>query len=154
MRKHPTCSTLAFVTTLLCVAALCDADSTTQPSGLPVVSMKVGGKAVTLEVAADEPSREHGLMEREKLLADHGMIFVFPDEQPRNFWMHHTEFPLDIVFADHTGKVVSVHTMLAYDESNTPSGGPATYAIELKAGEAAGVRTGDRLTLPALPAAK
>jgi len=154
MNPHRCRPSIAFAAALLSVTLGCDADSTTQPSGLPVVSMDVGGKTYQLEVAADDASREHGLMERDVLPADHGMIFVFPDEEPRNFWMKHTRFPLDIVFADHAGRVVSVHTMKPYDLSDTPSDGPATFAIELNAGTAATVKPGDPLTIPPLPKAK
>jgi uncharacterized membrane protein (UPF0127 family) len=78
------------------------------------------------------------------------MIFIFPDTQPRSFWMKHTRFPLDIVFADDSAKVVSTHTMKAYDLNNTESDGPAKYAIELLAGQVQsnGVKPGDRLSLP------
>jgi uncharacterized membrane protein (UPF0127 family) len=145
---------LTFAAAVLSVAAGCDAEPATNPSGLPIASMTIAGKTYRLEVAADDASREHGLMERDALPADHGMVFVFPDEVPRNFWMHHTRFPLDIIFADHAGKVVSVHTMKPYDETNTPSNGPAKYAIELTAKAAAAVKPGDQLTLPTLPPAK
>ncbi len=145
---------IAFAAALLSVAAGCDAGPATQPSALPVVTMTLGDKKYQLEVAADEASREHGLMERDALPADHGMIFVFPDEKPRNFWMHHTRFPLDIIFVDHRGMVVSVHTMKALDESNTSSYGPAAYAIEIGAHLAEHIEPEDVLRLPTLPAAK
>jgi uncharacterized membrane protein (UPF0127 family) len=82
--------------------------------------------------------------------SDHGMIFVFPDCQNRSFWMHHTRFPLDIIFADDHDKVVSTQSMKAYDESSTYSKGPAKYAIELNVGEAAscGAKPGDTLQIP------
>ena len=145
---------VAFATALLAAVAGCDADPTTKPAALPAVAMTVGTKRYTLEVAADEATRERGLMDRDGMPDDHGMIFVFPDERPRGFWMHHTRFPLDILFVDVEGVVVSVHTMKAYDEQTTPSGGPAMYAVELRAGQAAaaGVKTGDQLSIP--PAAK
>ena len=119
-------------------------------SGLPTVHMPVGSKSFELEVAATEKAREHGLMERDELPADHGMIFVFDDEAPRSFWMHHTRFPLDIIFTDAAGKVVSVSTMEAYDEKSTPCDAPARYAIELPTGSvaAAGVKVGDKLSIP------
>jgi uncharacterized membrane protein (UPF0127 family) len=103
-----------------------------------------------MEIAADEPSRERGLMERDTLAADHGMIFVFDHASAQAFWMHHTRFPLDIIFADEHGKVVSVHNMKPYDEHTTYSDGPAKYAIELPAGAAAkeGVKEGDTLHIP------
>ena len=144
-------SVLPFAVALLSTVTGCDAGSTTAPSGLPVVKMTVGSKAYHIEVASDEASRQHGLMERDTLPTDHGMIFVFDDEQPRGFWMHHTRFPLDILFLATDGTVVSVHTMRAYDENTTPSDGPARYAVELAAGQAAaaGVKAGDKLKVPA-----
>ena len=123
-------------------------------SGLPVVSMKIGSKSYNLEVAADNYSREKGLMERDSMPGDHGMVFVFDDESKRSFWMHNTRIPLDILFLDSNGSVVSIHTMKPYDESTTPSDKPAKYVIELNAGEAAacGVKVGDQLTVPAAAA--
>ena len=117
---------------------------------LPVVPVQIGSKTYQLEVANDEASREHGLMERDTLAGDHGMIFVFAADTSEGFWMHHTRFPLDILFIDAGGSVVSVKHMLAYDEHTTSSDGPYRYAVELAAGQtdADGVKTGDHLTIP------
>jgi uncharacterized membrane protein (UPF0127 family) len=113
--------------------------------------MQIGSKTFQLEIAADGPSREHGLMERDSMDADHGMIFVFDQPAEQSFWMHHTRFPLDIIFADVSDRIISIHTMKAYDESSTYSNGPAKYAIELAVGQAtaAGVKPGDELHIPA-----
>jgi uncharacterized membrane protein (UPF0127 family) len=126
----------------------CDRHPST--SGLPTTKMQIGSKTFTLEIAADDPSREHGLMERDELESDQGMIFIFPKPAEQGFWMHHTRFPLDIIFAGADGKVVSFSTMRAYDESQTWSHGPAKYAIELNAGQAtaAGIKAGDALKMP------
>ena len=70
-------------------------------------------------------------MRRDSLPSDQGMIFVFDKEEQRGFWMANVRFPLDIIFLDATGKVVSIKQMKAYDPSSTPSNGPAQYAIEL-----------------------
>jgi len=124
------------------------------PAGLATVKMQIGKRTFTLEVADTSASQEHGLMERDSMPSDHGMIFVFPQEQERFFWMKNTRFPLDIIFVDASGKIVSIHQMRAYDLHTTPSDAPAKYAIELNAGAAgdAGVQAGDKLNIP--PAAK
>lgn len=120
------------------------------PAGLPVVKMKIGDRVFHLEVARTESQQEKGLMKRDALDPDHGMIFVFPEELVRSFWMKDTRFPLDILFLDSAGRVVSVHQMRAYDQHNTSSDLPARYAIELSKGaaEAAGVKAGDVLQIP------
>ena len=142
----------------LVVATLCaGCDSAAGQSGLPVVKMGVGKKTYDLEVANTRESRDRGLMHRDSMPADHGMIFVFPDEAVRGFWMKNTRIPLDIIYLTAAGKVVSVHQMQPHDRRTTESKGPAQYAIELNQGEAAkaDVKEGDSLALPKeLPAAK
>jgi uncharacterized protein len=120
------------------------------PSGLAVVSMQIGNRTFHLEVAATADSQETGLMKRDSMPDDHGMIFVFGDESPRTFWMKNTRFPLDIIFVNTAGVVVSIKQMDAYDLHETPSDKPARYAIELNKGaaESAGVKVGDQLTIP------
>src|SRR5207253_237768 len=122
------------------------------PDGLRARNMKIGTKTFVLEVAQSEPQQQKGLMKRDSLPEDHGMLFVFSDEKPRAFWMKNVRFPLDIVFLDAKGKVVSIRQMEAYDETETWSDAPAQYAIELNknAATAAGVKIGDQLTLPAV----
>lgn len=124
------------------------------PDGLPTVDMKIGTRTFVIEVARTEAQQEKGLMKRDSMPADHGMIFPFKEERVLGFWMKDTRFPLDIIFADSKGKVVSIHQMEAYDESNTSSDVPARYAIELNKGAAndAGVKVGDLLDIP--PAAR
>jgi uncharacterized membrane protein (UPF0127 family) len=82
---------------------------------------------------------------------NHGMIFVFSDEEVRAFWMKHTRFPLDIIFLDSAGGVVSIKQMDAYDLHNTSSDKPARYAIELNKGAVSmtGLKVGDRIVIPA-----
>jgi uncharacterized membrane protein (UPF0127 family) len=140
-----------------CAAAGCDqaasprSAASSQPSGLPTTKMNLGGKTFTIEIARTDKTREHGLMDRDSMPADHGMIFVFKDEQPRAFWMRNTRIPLDIVFISADGQIVSVHSMKPFDLSSTRSAGPAKYAIELNEGVAAAqnLKPGDKLEIPA-----
>ena len=148
--------TAIFLVALAATGCKQQAPATPAPAttGLPTARMKIGSRDFVLEIARSESEQEKGLMQRDAMPADHGMIFVFNDDQTRNFWMKNTRFPLDILFVDRVGKVVSVHTMKAYDETNTSSDFPARYAIELNQGAAADakVNAGDVLLIP--PGAK
>lgn len=119
-------------------------------SDLPTISVRLGDQMFTLEVAADETSRQRGLMFRHSIPDDHGMIFVFEQEQPLSFWMKNTFIPLDILFIDADRRVISIHAMQPHDLRGVRSPRPAKYAIEINAGMArkAGVKSGDRIDLP------
>lgn len=120
-------------------------------SGLATITMPIGNKTFTLEVADDDEKREIGLMFRDSMPADHGMIFVFPDEQHRGFWMKNTRIPLDIVYVAADKRVASIHAMQPFDLTPVNSAGPAMYAIELNVdtARAVGVKAGDKLDIPA-----
>jgi uncharacterized protein len=120
------------------------------PTDGDVVRMPIGGKTFTLEIADDGNEQQWGLMARASMPADRGMIFVFDDEEPRAFWMKDTLIPLDILYLDASGRVVSVKQMKPKDLTPVPSDGPAMYAIELNQGAAdrAGVKAGDVLAIP------
>ena len=135
---------------LVCSFAGCRSNSDKAASGLRVVEVRVGSKTLTLEVAETPDTRQTGLMRRDSMPSDHGMLFVFATEEPLAFHMKNTRIPLDIIFMDATGKVVSIHTMKPYDLNTTPSAGPAKYAIEVNAGVAkeTGVKPGDTIVLP------
>ncbi len=126
----------------------CDTES--PPTPLPTTSMHLGQANFTIEIANTDPTREFGLMKRDTMPPNHGMIFVFSDETPRSFWMKNTRIPLDIAFLDHNGQVVSIKQMKAYDLTSVPSDAAAKYAIELNLGaaQAAGLKVGDHVDIP------
>jgi len=101
---------------------------------LPTVTLQVNGTAVTAEIADTPAERELGLMYRDALPADHGMLFVYPEEQLRAFWMKNTKIPLSIAFLSASGRVVSTSEMAAFDETPVPSEFPAMYALEMSRG--------------------
>jgi hypothetical protein len=119
--------------------------------GLRTVPMQIGRKSFSLEVADTPGAREYGLMQRDSLAWNRGMIFVFEEEREQSFWMKNTRIPLDILFIDAGGRVVSIRQMRPYDLRSTPSDGRAKYAIELNQGAAAdaGVKEGDQVAVPA-----
>jgi uncharacterized membrane protein (UPF0127 family) len=143
---------------LLLVTGLgaCDRVSATAPAGpkpttLPTRKIEIAGRAFELELALDAASQQAGLMHRESMPADHGMLFVFPDEEEREFWMKNTRIPLDIIYLDSSGKVVSIRPMKPLDLTGVPSGRPAKYAIELNQGmaKAIGLEVGHTISIPA-----
>lgn len=96
--------------------------------------LDVGGVTVTAEIADTPALRERGLMERTSLPENHGMLFVYPDEQPRSFWMRNTPIALDIAFLDRNGTVINVATMQPNNDTSVLSDNPAMYALEMEAG--------------------
>ena len=141
---------LAAVFALAAVAAGCDSKPRQDGAGLATVRVRIGSKDFTLEVADTDALRQKGLMRRDSMPKDHGMIFVFPDEAERSFWMKNTRIPLDIIYLNSAGRIVSIKQMKPYDMGGTPSDGPAQYAIELNQGTAqkVGIKSGATLELP------
>ena len=114
------------------------------------VPIVIGRETFNLEIADSTDEHRRGLMYRESMPQDHGMIFVFDAEDERAFWMEATLIPLDILYVDSTGKIVSIKSMKPRDRTPVPSGGAAKYAIELNAGAAAraAINPGDVLSIP------
>ncbi len=94
-----------------------------------------GDVSVSVEIADSPEEWGRGLMFRESL--DGGMLFVFPDEKERVFWMKNTKIPLDIIFISSDMRVVSIVTAVPCTEdpcSTYPSKVPAKYVVEVNAG--------------------
>ena len=120
-------------------------------SNAPAVQLH--GERFTTEFATNNASRERGLMMRTELAADHSMLFVFPEDDQRWFWMKNTLIPLDILYFDGQRKLVSVQANVPPCKADPcpsyPSDLPARYVLELAGGTAAriGVQVGDELTI-------
>ena len=117
---------------------------------LPTVQVELAGRRFTLEVADDLDEMQRGLMYRQSMPRDRGMIFVYDREQILTFYMKNTYIPLDIIFLDSKGKVVSIKQMKPLDLTSTSSDRPARFAIELNEGVARelGLKSGDVVVLP------
>lgn len=112
-----------------------------QEAVLPVETLTAlaGGKehVFQVEIADTDEERALGLMFRETMAADHGMLFIFPEAGERYFWMKNTPLPLDIIFASENGEVVHVAANTTpFSERIIPSNGAAKYVLELNAGTA------------------
>lgn len=116
--------------------------------------VQLDGKRYQVEVADTEDERARGLMFRDALAADHGMLFIHDNEAPQAYWMKNTHIPLDILYFDNRLALVSAQRdvpacTLGDGCPIYPSSGPARYVLELNAGQAAtlGLKPGDRLQL-------
>ena len=104
-----------------------------------------------LELAATPAARQKGLMNRYDLGSGDGMLFVWPGEDHRSFWMKNTPISLDILFFSSELTLVSRHeNTVPFSKKLLPSGKPARYVVELTAGQAKlqGLKTGSLLILP------
>jgi uncharacterized membrane protein (UPF0127 family) len=124
-------------------------------SGLSTLTIEAsGGESVEVRVEiADEPEEQAtGLMNRTALGEDRGMLFVFPSEEDRSFWMKDTLIPLSIAYMDSEGRIVDIQDMKALDDDppHYVSAEPARYALEVNKGffNERGIQVGDRVELP------
>lgn len=101
---------------------------------LPTTSLSLGEVSITVEVADTPSERHNGLMFREAIGADAGMLFVYPDPQPRSFWMENTTIPLSIAYLDAQGVILNIEDMRPLTRDGVRSSGPALYALEMNRG--------------------
>jgi uncharacterized protein len=113
------------------------------------IATATGTHAFQVEIAADEQTREVGLMNRRYMAPDHGMLFEFDGEAPQSFWMKNTYIPLDMIFISPTGIVTHIASNAEpLSERVIPSDGPCAAVLELNGGLAAliGLKVGDKVS--------
>jgi uncharacterized membrane protein (UPF0127 family) len=101
-----------------------------------------------VEIAATRAEQARGLMFRKSLAPDRGMLFIYKQPQPAAYWMKNTLVPLDILYIQPNGRILSiVRNARPHDETPLPSGGLVLGVLELAGGRAAqlGVPPGDRV---------
>ena len=92
-------------------------------------------KTIDIEIADNEFETQTGLMYREAMKLNRGMLFVFPDSRPRSFYMKNTRIPLDLIYLDSDKTVVRFQeNAQPLDESSLPSNAAAKYVLEVNAG--------------------
>ncbi|WP_417689693.1 DUF192 domain-containing protein [Roseibium sp.] len=128
-----------------------------EPIPLPVETLEIVTVETThtfeVEVASTDAQRARGLMYREEMAEDRGMLFVFDAEGERYFWMKDTPLSLDIIFAAEDGLIVRIADRTTpFSEKIIPSRGDARYVLEVVGGtaERLGFAAGDRLVSPTI----
>ena len=146
-----------FFSLALLVALLCAAEPLKWP-------LEIGGMLfANMETALNDEERVRGLMFRESLPEDGGMLFLFKKPELCRFWMRNTRIPLDIIFLDEAGRITAIHTMnvekpQAPGESDEAycarlpgysSIKPAIAAIEINAGmaDSLNLKPGDKVEI-------
>jgi hypothetical protein len=106
---------------------------------------------VGVEIARRDEDRQRGLMYRTSMAKDAGMLFVFEEPRELSFWMKNTCIPLDMLFIDEDGTIVSIQENVpTLTQSTFTSGCPARFVLEVNAGwtRQHGVKAGQKVTLP------
>lgn len=113
----------------------------------------VDNKIVDVEVAATHEERQKGLMERDHLGEDSGMIFVFDIERRVSFWMKNTSIPLSIAYIDKRGTILEIYDLEPYSlESISSKRSSIKYALEVNRGYFSknSIEVGDKIELEPL----
>lgn len=124
---------------------------------LQEVIVHAGNRDVSfqVEIADTDLERRGGLMFRESLDQDKGMLFIFDSESMLTFWMKNTLIPIDIIFINSGLEIVSIEEAVPCQEDPCPiygSGEPSLYVLEINKGlsQELEITPGNRVTLPEL----
>jgi len=112
-----------------------------------------GAHKFQIELATDDAQREQGLMFRQTMAPDAGMLFIYDHVQPIAMWMENTYIPLDMLFIAADGRIVNIRQRaVPHSQENIASAGPVKAALELNGGTVSrlGIKVGDKVTGPGL----
>lgn len=115
---------------------------------MPTLELSAGFHRIEAEVAATDQNRQTGLMQRKQMAPQHGMLFVFPQENTHCMWMRNTLLPLSVAFLDEEGRIINVEDMQPQTEDNHCARRPARYALEMNLGwfSQRGLKAGAKLS--------
>ncbi len=133
-----------FITVVLCIILF-----TSCRKEKPSTVLSINGRPLTVEIARSAKQRQQGLMHRDKLDWNNGMLFIFENDKVLSFWMKDTKIPLSIAFIDKYGKVTDIFDMEPYSLEAVTSTGKCRYAIEVNKGffGESGLGVGDTVDL-------
>lgn len=116
-------------------------------------SIPIGEAKPELQLALTEMELSRGLMHRDKLSENHGMLFLFKQPGKRSFWMRNTRIPLDLAYFDARGVLLEIHSLYPYDENSVYSySDKVLIAVEMNQGwfSSKNIQPGAKLDLKAL----
>jgi uncharacterized protein len=119
--------------------------------------LRIKKHEIRAEVASTEQERLRGLMFRDRLADNSGMIFLYPRPEAAAMWMKNTRIALSVAFIDANGRILNIAEMEPYSEEAHPSAGVAAYALEMNRGwfKKQGIKAGDLVEgLKTLPPAQ
>ncbi|WMJ08664.1 DUF192 domain-containing protein [Nitrosomonas sp. sh817] len=130
----------------LLAASTAIAQEGTQPR-LPTVELTAGMYVIQAEVAQTHQQHSIGLMHRQSMGVNEGMLFVYQSPEIRCYWMRNTLIPLTIAFLDDDGTIVNLKDMEPHTERSNCSIKPVRYALEMNQGwfDQRGIKPGFRL---------
>jgi uncharacterized membrane protein (UPF0127 family) len=124
---------LALILTSTLLAQVPSADSP-QPK-LPTITLSVGDKTLSTEVADNEEEREKGMMFRKEMPDGTAMLFVLDAPQKPAFWMRNTFIPLSVAYVNTFGMIMEIHDLQPKDERPVSADFDSIlYAIEVPQG--------------------
>ena len=128
----------------------CRQDEGPPPATFGTATIKVKGKPITVEIANTIERRDRGLMHRDSMPQDAGMLFIYKREETLSFWMKNTRIPLDIAFIKADGWICDIQQMDPGDLGSHESAMRAKFALEMNKGwlKANGVKVGDTVDIP------
>ncbi len=114
---------------------------------MPEMQFTIAGHKLTAEVAATNPERMQGLMNRRMLPENRGMLFIFTEEAQHAMWMRNTFIPLSVAFIDSKGIITNIEDMKPQTENAHPATRPVRYALEMNLGWFAkrGIKAGAKI---------
>lgn len=130
------------------LAALLVSAAASAQNAMPVMELTAGFHRIEAEVAATDRNRQLGLMNRQAMAPQHGMLFVFDHENTHCMWMRNTLLPLSVAFIDASGVIINIEDMQPQTENNHCAKVPARYALEMNLGWFAqrGIKAGMKLS--------
>lgn len=100
----------------------------------PTIKLSAGIHVITAEVVADRETTVRGLMFRERLAPNHGMLFLYPEKSTLCMWMRNTLIPLSVAFIDDDGTIVNIEDMAPRTDDHHCAKRPVRYALEMERG--------------------